>query len=60
MAGGANGRSPGRDATTGVLSLTPRLNPSARTLRVVLAPALLPSWEERVCSFEVHLGERAR
>jgi len=58
MAGGANGPSPERDATTGVLSLTPLLSPGARSLRVVLNPALLPSWEERVCSFDVALPEK--
>lgn len=60
MAGGANGPSQERDATTGVLSLTPLLNPAARALVVKLNPALLPTWEERVCSFVVELPERPR
>ncbi len=60
MAGGANGPSPDRDATTGVLALTPLLNPEARALHVTLNPALLPSWEERVCRFVVDLSERLR
>jgi hypothetical protein len=44
-----------RDATTGVLSLTLLLNPGARALSITLRPALLPSWDERTCSFEVDL-----
>lgn len=58
MAGGAHGPSRERDATTGVLSLTPLLAASARTLHVVLNPALLPSWEGRVCRFDVDVSRR--
>ncbi len=60
MAGGAYGPSDDGKATRGVLSLTPLLNPDARSLRILLNPSLLPTWEERTYSFELDLSGLAR
>jgi hypothetical protein len=60
MAGGAYGPSDNGEVTRGVLSLTPLLNPDARSLRILLNPSLLPTWEERTCSFDIDLSDRAR
>jgi hypothetical protein len=36
------------------------LNPDARSLRILLNPSLLPTWEERTYSFELDLSGLAR